>query len=514
MFKNLHLKNWFWLLIGTFIFYLIGVKTLLGPYSLSKPILFYDEATLITGAKRILNGDIIYKDFWTIYKPFNFLSISLFFKFFGISLESSRIHNILIGYIGILSMFYFLRQKLSPFYSSLISFSTILITSPLKLTHSFLFLSLAKTFKYLEQGLNKKEIYLGGLFTGLAFATRLDFGLALGGLFFVAEILRFNNMKNFIKTNLMYLSGFVSVLLPIYVYIIKNKALSHFWDQTYIYPLFGNYLDHRTIPFPKFWTHINSFGLEYISYNLFWLLPFLILTYLVVIFFRKSFILQKQYILMSFLIVLLSLPYLLHRTDYTHLNFINLIGIPVIARLILPLFKSEKVKILSLLTLMFFILYSPFKTQLKRTFIDENWQLQSYDFYTYPIVKSRENQDFNKVLNYIKENIPSNKKIYIGLTDHSQIFSNNIMLYFMINNPIPTKFHELHTGVVTLTKQQEYILDEIKNVEDIILWESLNCEPNLGCVSSNVHLIDDYITSNFNLVEKVGRYSILKKKVD
>ena len=87
------------------------------------------------------------------------------------------------------------------------------------------------------------------------------------------------------------------------------------------------------------------------------------------------------------------------------------------------------------------------------------------------------------------------------------------MFYFLSERLPATKYHELHSGVVTTEEVQSEIISELKknNTKYIVRFTEVSIynEPNLSCVSSGIFLLDNYISSNFNIVEVFGDYQIL-----
>jgi len=60
------------------------------------PVGEYDEGLMVSGAARVLDGAIPYRDFWTIYAPGQFYALAGVFKLFGVSLLASRIYEVLL----------------------------------------------------------------------------------------------------------------------------------------------------------------------------------------------------------------------------------------------------------------------------------------------------------------------------------------------------------------------------------------------------------------------------------
>ena len=57
------------------------------------PFLYYDEGFAVLNATRIMDGDVPYKDFWTIYPPGQYYVIAAIFKTFGTNLLVARIYD-------------------------------------------------------------------------------------------------------------------------------------------------------------------------------------------------------------------------------------------------------------------------------------------------------------------------------------------------------------------------------------------------------------------------------------
>jgi len=51
----------------------------------------YDEGLIVFGAQRVLEGDIPYRDFWTLYAPGQFYAVAGLFKLFGSSVLVERL---------------------------------------------------------------------------------------------------------------------------------------------------------------------------------------------------------------------------------------------------------------------------------------------------------------------------------------------------------------------------------------------------------------------------------------
>lgn len=70
---------------------------------------FFDEGLTTYGAARILNGDILYRDFWSLYAPGEFYLLAGIFKLFGISVAIERIATVAIE--ALLACFVYLLAR-------------------------------------------------------------------------------------------------------------------------------------------------------------------------------------------------------------------------------------------------------------------------------------------------------------------------------------------------------------------------------------------------------------------
>jgi len=106
--------------------------------------------------------------------------------------------------------------------------------------------------------------------------------------------------------------------------------------------------------------------------------------------------------------------------------------------------------------------------------------------------------------------------VYVGLSNHSRVFANDVMFYFVMDRPSPTRYHELHPGLVnTVAVQQEMIADlERQHVRYLVLTNMFEGarEPNDTAIDSKVTLLDDYIKAHYQQAHILGSYRILKLK--
>jgi hypothetical protein len=56
----------------------------------------YDEGIVLVGADRVLQGHVLYRDFWSMYPPGQFYTLAFLFKLFGTSVLVERIYDLAV----------------------------------------------------------------------------------------------------------------------------------------------------------------------------------------------------------------------------------------------------------------------------------------------------------------------------------------------------------------------------------------------------------------------------------
>jgi len=498
------------LLAFSFLFLLLA-KVFPSAYFLSKPINLYDEGILLTGAKRIAHGGIPYKDFWAIYPPLNYITLSVFFKFFGDSVLVERMHNIFFALMALLSLYWLFRTKIGWSMSAIAVLTFLFFSSPLKSTHLFIFLILISLFTLIKSKKNRFIPYILGACLGLLFVSRLDFGLLLGLITFITTIVLCKpDYKKIIYLDLKIFVGFLLAILPIFAWLALNSALVPFLEQVIVYPFFGNFVAQRNLPMPSL-IHPEFGFAGSISFAFEWLFPIIVSIVFFLVLFLKNLRKSRFQLSVFGLLAIGSFPYMLQRSDMPHLTFVNVLGLAFIFYVIFSIKKFNLKYFLIGLVVSLLLVYYPIRGRLK-LFDGVVAPMRVYSFYSELLPQTDDNLALESMLNYIKNNVASSEPIYVGLSDHSKVFINNVFLYFVLPNKIPTMYHELHPGVVDTKKVQEKIINEIKHVKYVVLWDYFYCEPNESCVSTEVHLLDDYIKNNYSAVKTFGKYTLLTLK--
>jgi hypothetical protein len=519
--------TWKGIVIAFTVVVLVGVLILI--WNIHAPLLLkdinlYDEGVTLLGAKRFALGDIPYRDFFTIYAPLKFSLLGGVFSLFEPSLFVSRIFFALVSLIGFLLLFLFFLRESNVFFATIFTVFLALF-GKFSLTPLFLIL-IAIWFAALLRDPQRTFLpFVGGILVALLFLLRIDFGGFTGiSLFLLLLLFLFFSPKctlwDFSRIIAKMLVGFSIIIVPVFVSLYFAGALYDFWMQAVHFPLFGSYQEHRHLPWEDIVSlrdPINGFVVDFFAFSenftwFFWPIPFVFAgMFWVYRGIRKTFSLEgflKNMLLASF--ALAGFLYASHRSDFGHVAFLNFLA----AIFLLHLLLQFRYKLFGLLFVPIFFLLALYPTHL---FFSTRADIITspkvfYSFYPKPFPESLNNRHLESVLQYFSTVSPD-EKVYVGVKDTSKVFVNNVMLPFLLQQPVATKYHELHTGIVTTLPVQREIIDELKDVDHIVLWDIYFCnEPNLGCVSSGVYDVDEYIQNNFQKVKSFGNYDIYVRK--
>jgi hypothetical protein len=196
-----------------------------------------DEGIALQGAQRILNGEVLYRDFFSLFTPGSYYWMALFLKVFGNSILVGR--AVLIVYGGVFSVLaYLLARRVCPRWSALL---TAYLVTVVCLPYRFIvlhnwdstlwaYLTLYYSVRFLEEPHWGRSLAAGilGCFTCL-FEQSKGAGLLLGLLagFGAVVLLGRRDKTRFSRAHLWaFLAGFALPLLITVVYFATQHSLS------------------------------------------------------------------------------------------------------------------------------------------------------------------------------------------------------------------------------------------------------------------------------------------------
>ena len=114
------------------------------------------------------------------------------------------------------------------------------------------------------------------------------------------------------------------------------------------------------------------------------------------------------------------------------------------------------------------------------------------------------------LIQYIIASSSPGEVIFSGVQDHSRLFINDALLYFLTSRLPADRFLELEPGISNTREGQEGIVRSLlnKNVKMVVLMDYLSSEPNNTSKSNGIIILDEYIRSNYYLDKTFGRYQV------
>jgi Dolichyl-phosphate-mannose-protein mannosyltransferase len=494
----------------------------------------YDEGVVLVNAKHVLQGNLPYSDFWTMYAPGQFYMLAGWFSVFPETVISERILSVLILF-SYAFVAYLISSKYSDQKNSIIAYIIILIliaayTGFGRSLSTAMMLSLMGIFTFLRYYESKRIKYLviAGLLAALTGIFRHDMGAYL--LISLASTLLIlkNRKQSKIKSLSILIASTLIATAILMSYFIINIPLETLYHSLIEAPN-SIFREYRSLPYPIPFVVSDFSGQEISNFRKMILIWDSIIFYLpLAIYIFSSYRLIKQrkdesatqvarLILTIFGIILYNQTSV--RADIEHLLPTLIVSITLLSTYI-KLNNFNLVKKIIIATFVFSLVSVPLIKHLKSIrdiMIRKEMHYFENSKFEGVILDFGQTHDYQLIEAYLRDINPE-EKVFVGLTRHDQIYVNDIFLYFLIDREIPTKYTELHPGVASSEAVQREIIHELEDnsVNYIILYEGeIVPEPNKSSQSSGVTLLDEYIKSNFDKVPNLyylHPYQIFERK--
>lgn len=482
-------------------------------FQLFIPLRVFDEGIILTGAERVMNGELPYKDFWSIYPPGNFYLLSFMFDIFGTSVLTERIYGIVLNACLSTSIFIILYKckiKLSIILTGFLL--SLMLIGGIKLPTypvfpSLLIINIAVIFfiTYIDSG-KLGYLILSGAFITFSTLFRHELG-GFACISFLLCLMFINYIDNTLVTKnlLIFLLSILCAGLPFLLYFSSAIGFNNLYYHLIQTPasIMPNF---RGLPYPT--------SISFTS------LPFYIVPLILVLGVFLAIIITKRYHyhkLPYFVLLLLSVMGVLFmlqtkvRSDITHLSSPALLAIPVASILMHHIhnyFNNKQIKYFfmaisivcfGLIVLIFF--NNNFSVNTNN---QNNNTLNRIKF-------TKVSNDLRKAVLFIKKNTNPEDYIFVGVENHDQFIINDTALYFLSERKYGTKYHEFTPGIVSSYPVQNEITGELKqnNVKVIVLAPRHWYEPNKSNIDYQNDILDKYIQENYIMTKQFGIYKIL-----
>jgi hypothetical protein len=507
----------------------------------------YDESIIVVGAIRVLNGDLIHRDFWTSYGPGQFYVLAFLFRLFGESFLVERIYDAAVRAAIVGALFYIVRRQ-CPAPIALISTAIVglwLYGASAYLYPIFPCMLLSLIGSYLVTRVGERPavpsaIIGAGVCTGLAALFRYDIGFEILIAHLVAITVlvwlsypREARVPRIIKTTMAYCGGTAAGFALVAIAFLLVAPIGAFFSDVVEYAT--RYYPMRRLPFPGL-LPLSSEEAVYLpllagALASIQLVPLIrqrlkatgpqtggdySLEYLTVFGIMSCALFAKGIVRVSALHMLLGIVHAI-----------------VVFAVSASLWRARGAAMrFASVGLLLFV--SLFPASIATRELRNNLHLKDNSIGGWLAVRvgliapslassdvcqtgpasgiAKLLPDYARVATYLGAHSHADERILVGLDRHDKIFANPIGLYFAAGRLPGTHWHEFNPGIQTRADIQAAMVEELQRnkvrwvVRDATFDDVV--EPNASALSSGVTVLDRYLDENYRPVASSGKVAI------
>jgi len=513
---------------------------------------FYDLGGGIStvGAERVLNGEIPYRDFWTMYAPGQFYLLALMFKIFGTHLLVEVIATSIVcaaaACVCYRLVFNLVGGKLAALVPAVIFLAALYNTGYFKSLGSYppaiLFIVLALNFMMLYYRKGKlAHLLAAGLATGAALVFKHDVG-GYTAIAIVAGLTAYHVLTPATTAEpgsslswklLSYSIGVMAIVMPVLASFAVLAGPDMLKDLV-VFPL-TDFRFARPEGYPNLFPLgiYNQSGLKmlnnfftYININVPFIL-FLLGLVAIGLALRSG---KPEYVAAG---VTFSVGYLLHYAAAhvqinTHIITMSVYaacsGVILYSLVDDEPFVQRVAYIKLLLPAAVFAWFLSLAA--KPAYLGwEAWKSATTNLKLAKVSGFKVTPDEAQVLTelsaFVNTHMPQDRQLFVGLHRHDVVIIGDVMVYFILNHPNATRYHELHPAMTDTAQVQLEIIGNLqdKNIPYIILKHIFDDEelerekknflrhlPHIGATQ-----LDEFIRENYVQVRVFGPYAVWQK---
>ncbi len=229
-----------------------------------------DEGSTAAQALRILNGDVIYRDFFTVVTPASYFTVAGLFQIFGEQLIVLRWAAVACGLAILLATLAITRRVASwPFAAAAGLLTTVwgwFLITPNFYSLQAALCALVALLCYLRdaEAPHPKWIVLAGVMAGLTALVKQNIGAyAAAGLLLSIWISRAfdrsTGVRRRLRQSALFTAGVAIPFVPTLLYLVIAGAGPYLYESWVYYPLV-KYPDRFALPFPSFYPLLPEHG--------------------------------------------------------------------------------------------------------------------------------------------------------------------------------------------------------------------------------------------------------------
>lgn len=450
-------------------------------FTFNRGINYFDEGYIIEGARRILAGEVPYRDFHFIYTPCVIYFLAFFFRLFGQYIIIERIAAMVVSIIGVIFLGLFVHKQTKNNLLTFLSMISYVLWGPTHLNFMWpVMVVLPLVFIYLFL-LLESHFFLAGSVAALVLLCKHNFGGAL----VISLLCYFVCAKQSKRQILMICAGFISVTTLFIIHLLATRSFFPFLADMNTYTIQEILVKKSfSVPFPT----------QPIGKFLLYIFPGIVSFILGGLILHKK---NKKILIIPLTICTLYLFGIFPTPDWTHLTpLISLVGILFV---LIPHIVGNKYKPFIYL-LMIISMSAGIYSVLMRNYY--RWEApfikHTHCFYSgrmkYMCVDPKNYEVIAQTVTSIeKEN---QKETFIFA------FYNNPIYYFLTQKNNPTHFIDFN--VVIGQKQELNVINELsrKKVRSIIT--------RFPPQNNQSKIITSYIIKNYVPVHSTYEFTVWK----
>jgi putative flippase GtrA len=514
----------------------------------------FDEGIILSNALRILNGEIIHRDFYSCYGPGQYYAVAALFKLFGNSFIAARLYDLVIRAAILTAVFYIIRRESSVFLA--LAFTAIggmwfmSIGSPLYPVFPCIFFSLIGSYLVLRagEGTNVLPMIAGaGVLTGVTALFRYDAGFflltahifSMGALIWLSDP-RNTRLRRMLIATVVYGGGTAIVFIPAAVLFLLHAPINAFIADIIDYHI-KYYPVMRGLPFPglpAIWSNLAD-GAVYLPL----IATLLALVELARISLRRwsnsfpSLRTTDEDRVGAYLVVFGSTAFILFFKGWVRVSplhmMLGIVPALIVFAIVIELWwhrgRGMRTAAVVLLLLVMLPAWTQTKSELKQSvaIADRSiagWLALRTGIITPPAAQeqcetgpasgiARLSSDYARITNYLDTYTRPDERIFAAAGRHDKILLNSVSLYFIAGRLPGTHWYQFDPGLVSRADIQTEIIGDLQrnhvrwvvrdaNFDDVM-------EPNGSAQSSGVTLLDQYLDKNYRPVAFSGKVKVL-----
>ena len=230
-----------------------------------------DEGSTAAQALRIVNGELIYRDFFTVVTPGSYYTVAWLLQMFGESLMVLRWTALVTGLLIVLVTLIVARRVMTwPFAAGAALMTTVwgwFLVTPNFYSLQAALLTLIALWCYLRyvEGAGTRWIVIAGIVTGLTVLVKQNVGayaaVALVATMWMSRLFDpAARWRGRLWTTALFIGGICMSLLPALLLLILAGAGPYLYESWVYYPL-AKYPERFALPYPAFFQPLPEHGI-------------------------------------------------------------------------------------------------------------------------------------------------------------------------------------------------------------------------------------------------------------